>query len=143
MSGRFITQGDIVRDQFDWGEAGWVSRPEFTGSRGDVRHGRHARSPARGHPFHRHPDQEEIIWVREGRIEQWLEDAKHELGPGEAVYIEKDIVHGVLHGRRRAGQAHRDPHADRGRGRLRGHRRLRGGALGVAALTHAAFRLRG
>ena len=31
---RFITQGDIVRDQFDWGEAGWVSRPELTGSRG-------------------------------------------------------------------------------------------------------------
>ena len=31
--GRFITQQDIVRDQFDWGEAGWVSRPELTGSR--------------------------------------------------------------------------------------------------------------
>jgi quercetin dioxygenase-like cupin family protein len=46
-----------------------------------------------GHPFHRHPDQEEIIWVREGRIEQWLGEDKHELGPGEAVYIPKDLVH--------------------------------------------------
>jgi quercetin dioxygenase-like cupin family protein len=93
MSGRFITQQDIVRDQFDWGEAGWVSRPELTGSRAmcvmDV-----TLAPGAGHPFHRHPDQEEIIWVREGRIEQWLEDSKHELGPGEAVYIEKDVVHG-------------------------------------------------
>ena len=91
--GRFITQGDIVRDQFEWGEAGWVSRPELTGSRAlcvmDV-----TLAPGAGHPFHRHPDQEEIIWVREGRIEQWLEQDKHELGPGEAVYIEKDIVHG-------------------------------------------------
>ena len=91
--GRFITQQDIVRDQFDWGEAGWVSRPELTGSRAmcvmDV-----TLQPGAGHPFHRHPDQEEIIWVREGHIEQWLEDAKHELGPGEAVYIEKDVVHG-------------------------------------------------
>jgi quercetin dioxygenase-like cupin family protein len=46
-----------------------------------------------GHPFHRHPDQEEVIWVREGRIEQWIEQDKHELGPGEAVYIGKDVVH--------------------------------------------------
>jgi quercetin dioxygenase-like cupin family protein len=91
--GRFITQGDIVRDHFDWGEAGWVSRPGLTGSRAmcvmDV-----TLAPGAGHPFHRHPDQEEIIWVREGRIEQWLQDSKHELGPGEAVYIEKDVVHG-------------------------------------------------
>jgi len=91
--GRFITNEDIVRDTFDWGEAGWVSRPALTGSRAlcvmDV-----TLAPGAGHPFHRHPDQEEIIWVREGRIEQWLEDSKHELGPGEAVYIEKDIVHG-------------------------------------------------
>ena len=91
--GRFITNDDIVRDQFDWGEAGWVSRPELTGSTGlcvmDV-----TLSPGQGHAFHRHPEQEEIIWVREGHIEQWLEDSKHELGPGEAVYIEKDVVHG-------------------------------------------------
>ena len=31
--------------------------------------------------------------MREGRIEQWLEQDKHELGPGEAVYIPKDVVH--------------------------------------------------
>jgi quercetin dioxygenase-like cupin family protein len=91
--GRFITQQDIAHDAFDWGEVGWMSRPELTGSRAfcimDV-----TLSPGAGHPFHRHPDQEEIIWVREGRIEQWIEDQRHELGPGEAVYIDKDIVHG-------------------------------------------------
>jgi oxalate decarboxylase/phosphoglucose isomerase-like protein (cupin superfamily) len=78
--GRFIPNDDIVRDQFDWGEAGWVSRPELTGSRAlcvmDV-----TLAPGAGHPFHRHPDQEEVIWVREGRVEQWLEDEKRELGP--------------------------------------------------------------
>ena len=31
--------------------------------------------------------------MREGRIEQWLEQDKRELGPGEAVYIPKDMVH--------------------------------------------------
>jgi quercetin dioxygenase-like cupin family protein len=92
MNGRFIQSGDIERETFDWGETGWVSRPELTGSRAlcvmDV-----TLLPGGGHPFHRHPDQEEVIWVREGRIEQWLEGDKQELGPGEAVYIGRDVVH--------------------------------------------------
>jgi quercetin dioxygenase-like cupin family protein len=92
MSGRFITDADIVREEADWGVTGWVSRPSFTGSTGmcvmDV-----SLSPGGGHAFHRHPGQEEIIWVREGRIEQWLEDAQQELGPGEAVYIPSNVVH--------------------------------------------------
>jgi quercetin dioxygenase-like cupin family protein len=92
MSGMFITEADIVRDTFDWGEIGWISRPSLTGSTGlcvmDV-----LLKPGGGHNFHRHPDQEEAIWVREGRIEQWLEETKHELGPGESVYIPRDVVH--------------------------------------------------
>jgi quercetin dioxygenase-like cupin family protein len=48
--------------------------------------------PGGGHPFHRRPEQEEVIWVREGRIQQGLEDARHELGPGEAVYVPRDAV---------------------------------------------------
>ncbi len=92
MSGRFITEADIVRDTFDWGQSGWISRPSLTGSKAlcvmDV-----MLKPGGGHNFHRHPDQEEIIWVREGRIEQWLEESRHELGPGEAVYIPRDVVH--------------------------------------------------
>ena len=91
--GRFITKQDIEVDSFEWGTSGWISRPEFTGSRAlcvmDV-----TLQPGAGHPFHKHPDQEEVLWVREGRIEQWLEDRKQELGPGEAVYIPKDMVHG-------------------------------------------------
>lgn len=92
MNGRFIAEADIVRDSFDWGDTGWISRPSLTGSRGmcvmDV-----TLNPGGGHPFHRHPEQEEVIWVREGRIEQWLEDVKQELGAGEAVYIPRDLVH--------------------------------------------------
>ena len=92
MTGRFITQEDIVRDTPDWGQLGWISRPSLTGSTAlcvmDV-----TINPGDGHAFHRHPDQEEIIWVREGRVEQWLEQDKRELGPGEAVFIPKGVVH--------------------------------------------------
>ena len=49
--------------------------------------------PGGGHNFHKHPDQEEVIWVREGRITQYLEETSQELGPGEAVFIPKDVVH--------------------------------------------------
>jgi quercetin dioxygenase-like cupin family protein len=90
--GLFITKDKIEVDSFDWGTSGWISRPELTGSRAlcvmDV-----TLQPGAGHPFHKHPDQEEIIWVREGRVEQWLESDKRELGPGEAVYIPKNVVH--------------------------------------------------
>lgn len=92
MSGRFIGVQDIKHDTADWGDTGWISRPELTGSRAlcvmDV-----TISLGGGHAFHRHPDQEELIWVREGRVEQWLEQEKRELGPGEAVYIPSDVVH--------------------------------------------------
>jgi quercetin dioxygenase-like cupin family protein len=92
VNGRFITSEDIERESFEWGESGWVARPSLTGSTGlcvmDV-----TLSPGQGHAFHRHPEQEEIIWVREGRIEQWLEQDKQELGPGEAVYIPTNVVH--------------------------------------------------
>jgi quercetin dioxygenase-like cupin family protein len=92
MSGRFITDADIAREEADWGVTGWISRPSFTGSTEMCVMDVHL-SPGGGHAFHRHPDQEEIIWVREGRIEQWLEQDRRELGPGEAVYIPKDVVH--------------------------------------------------
>jgi quercetin dioxygenase-like cupin family protein len=92
MNGRFIRVDDLVRETFDWGEIGWVSRPSFTGSADlcvmDVTF-----YPGGGHPFHRHPDQEEIIWVHEGQVEQWLEKDKRMLGPGDAIYIPRDVVH--------------------------------------------------
>ena len=90
---RFVLAGDVKQDSFDWGRVGWRCIPPITGSKLltvlDV-----VLSPGGGHAFHKHVDQEEMIIVTAGRIEQWLQDAKHELGPGEAVYIEKGVVHG-------------------------------------------------
>jgi quercetin dioxygenase-like cupin family protein len=49
--------------------------------------------PEFGHDFHKHPDQEEVICVRSGRIQQWLERDRRELGPGDSVFIPADLVH--------------------------------------------------
>ncbi len=92
MPGKFVLSSDIEREQLDWGQIGWISRPPFTGSQRltvmDV-----WLEPGFGHDFHKHPDQEEVILVREGRVEQWLEDKPQGLGSGEAVFIPPDLVH--------------------------------------------------
>ena len=92
MKGRFVHETDIEREQLDWGGLGWISRPPSTGASQltvlDV-----SLEPGHGHDFHLHPEQEEVIVVQAGEIEQWLEGEKTVLGPGEAVFIGMGTVH--------------------------------------------------
>ena len=92
MNGRFVHETDIEREQLDWGGLGWISRPPTTGARQltvlDV-----SLESGHGHDFHTHPEQEEVIVVQAGEIEQWLEREKAVLGPGEAVFIGAGTVH--------------------------------------------------
>jgi quercetin dioxygenase-like cupin family protein len=53
-------------------------------------------APGRAHAFHTHPGQEEVIFVLEGRIEQWIEHQKQELGVGDVAVIESGVVHATL-----------------------------------------------
>ena len=34
-----------------------------------------------------------MIIVKSGQIEQWIEQERHVLGPGDSVYIDADVVH--------------------------------------------------
>ena len=92
MNGKFLTDGEREVDTLDWGKMGWISRPAETGAEEivmiDV-----TLEPGFGHDFHKHPEQEEVILVREGRIEQWLERDSSPLSPGDAVFVPKDTVH--------------------------------------------------
>jgi len=47
-----------------------------------------------GHPFHSHPEMDEIIYVLAGSMEQWLEKESRTLGPGDTVYIPRGVIHG-------------------------------------------------
>ncbi|MDB6150236.1 MAG: Thermophilic glucose-6-phosphate isomerase [Chthoniobacter sp.] len=47
-----------------------------------------------GHPFHSHPEMDEIIYVLEGEMEQWLEQEKRMLRPGDCIYIPRGVIHG-------------------------------------------------
>ena len=84
---------EVPTENFDWGSAGMRSAPPVTGCDSfvvmDVR-----LDPGFFHGFHKHPDQDEMIIVKSGRVTQWLEQDSRELGPGDSVYIDRDVVHG-------------------------------------------------
>ena len=81
----------IRRDEHDWGVFAQLSGP------GDGLKGIVAIEatflPGKAHPFHLHPGQEEVIYVLEGTIEQWVESESQTLTAGDAVVIPADAVH--------------------------------------------------
>jgi len=90
---KFVLQDDVAVTQFDWGSAGMRCDPPSTGCATfvvmDV-----TLSPGASHAFHKHPDQDEMIIVLRGKIVQYLNEDRVELGAGDSVYIDKDVVHG-------------------------------------------------
>ena len=88
----FILQAGSKPEELDWGSMRWISNPD----REDAAHLTTIEvilKLNKGHDFHKHPDQEEVIFVVEGKIEQWLEEKKHILEAGDAIFIPKDVVH--------------------------------------------------
>jgi len=89
---KFIMKSDVPRETLDWGVLGWVSNPPNT-------HNKHLTVldvellPGLGHDFHKHPDQEEVIFVIKGKVEQWIGQEMRILGPGDSIYIDADVVH--------------------------------------------------
>jgi quercetin dioxygenase-like cupin family protein len=92
MNGRFIVSDDVKREVLDWGTLGWVCQPANAGA-AQITFLEVAMNPGGGHNFHKHPDQEELIFVKTGQVEQWMEDRKQILGPGDSVFIPADLVH--------------------------------------------------
>ena len=92
MSGKFIKADQVERDQMGGGSLGWLSRPSTTGAK-DLVVIEVTWQPGTGHGFHKHPTQEEVIYIIDGEVEQWLDNEKMILGPGDSVFIEADVVH--------------------------------------------------
>ena len=81
----------IERQELDWGIFAAVSSPADGAERLMTVEGTFW--PGKGHDFHRHPNQEEVIYVLEGTIEQWLEREHRLLAPGDGVLIPAGAVH--------------------------------------------------
>lgn len=92
MIGKFIIASETKMDALDWGRIGWICGPKHTGAAqltvldADL-------IPGKGHDFHKHPHQEEVIFVVAGRIEQWIDKERRLLGAGDSAFIPPGVVH--------------------------------------------------
>ena len=90
--GSFRLAAEIEPEVLDWGQLRWVSNPPSTGAAQltviDV-----TLAPGKGHNFHKHPDQEEVLYVVAGSVEQWVDREKRMLGPRDAAFVPADMVH--------------------------------------------------
>lgn len=92
MTDRFRISEDIKAYQSDWVTRRWVSHPASTGAqRFTVVEATIA--PGQKHGFHKHPGQEEVVYVLAGKVEQWVDREKRLLGPGDGAFIPASMVH--------------------------------------------------
>ena len=92
MTGTFKLSRETPPEVLDWGQVRWMSSPPATGAK-DLTVIEVNITPGKGHNFHKHPEQEEVIYVISGEVEQWLGQEKRILGPGDSVFIGADVVH--------------------------------------------------
>ena len=90
--GRFFARDEVERDVMEGFELGWHSRPATTAAEQlvviEVK-----LDPGGGHDFHRHPNQEEVIYVLDGEIEQWVDRRSRTLRAGDSAFIPAAMVH--------------------------------------------------
>ena len=88
---KFVIRLVTRRVELDWGTHGWLSNPPTTNNKQltviDVE-----LLPGKGHDFHKHPDQEEVIVCVNGRVDQWVGEEKRKLNPDDAACINADEV---------------------------------------------------
>src|SRR6187431_875086 len=95
MASRFIGKDDVRRDELEIARLGWLSNPTSTGAKHfTVIEGTFF--PGKGHSFHYHAAQEELIYVVSGTVEHWIEREKRMLRPGDSVFMPAGIVHATF-----------------------------------------------
>ena len=92
MMGNFIHSSEARREAVPWGSLAWFSSPAASNAKAlvvvevDL-------NPGGGHAFHKHPNQEEVIYVIEGEVEQWVGQERRKLAAGDSAFIAADVVH--------------------------------------------------
>jgi len=93
---RFVTPTEAIKEEYKGRTNYWVCRPDLTETQA-FQICQATLPPGEGHNFHTHPELEEVIYVLAGEVEQWVEQTKRILRPGEVAHI--------LHGRRQSSSA--------------------------------------
>jgi quercetin dioxygenase-like cupin family protein len=97
MNGTFRMANDLEGDRNAQDLAiRWICHPASTDAKQLTVVGA-TLAPGQGHAFHRHPAQEEVIYVLSGTVEQWVDRDMRVLGPGDACFIPAGMVHASFH----------------------------------------------
>jgi len=91
---RFVTSAEKVDFESPWTLEEWLCRDDVVANK-ELLLVRANMEPGRSHPFHTHPNREELIYILSGRGEQWVGRDHKILGPGEMAFIPKGEVHGL------------------------------------------------
>jgi quercetin dioxygenase-like cupin family protein len=91
---RFVCLADAPAEFLPWGRHLWYSKPGLVETK-QLLLVQVDMPPGTAHQFHRHPGREEILYVLDGKAEQWVDRSRLELGAGDAAFIPMDTVHGI------------------------------------------------
>jgi quercetin dioxygenase-like cupin family protein len=97
---RYVTTGKAEVEFAPWGRHLWHCRPGFTDTK-QLMLVRVTMPPGTGHQFHRHPAREEIIYILDGKGEQWVDRECRQLKAGESAFIGRNIVHAIYNSSRK------------------------------------------
>jgi len=90
------TADDVSTRVFDWGTIKWLVTPHLDDGAG-LTTGEVIVYPGEGHSPHRHPGEEEVIYVISGRGVQTVGEGEDEerfpIGEGDVVYIPINVLH--------------------------------------------------
>jgi quercetin dioxygenase-like cupin family protein len=92
MPGTFAIRREVPAEVLDWGELRWLSNPPTTGA-GQLTVIDVSLAPGMGHNFHKHPDQEEVLLIVAGEVEQWIGEEKRILHAGDSAFVPMGVVH--------------------------------------------------
>ena len=95
MSGTVVPAADVVRETIDRTERGWLSRPSATGATQIVVI-EVSFAAGGGHSFHKHPDQEEVLYVISGIVELWIGEERRVMSAGDSCFIAPNTVHAAF-----------------------------------------------
>jgi len=91
---RFVTAAEVTTSPSPWGRREHLSVPGLTEAE-KLYMVRMTMPPGGSHPFHRHPEMEELLYILSGRAEQWVDRTSRVLGPGDTAHIPVGVVHGT------------------------------------------------
>lgn len=91
----FLTEIEALKEDYKGRTNFWLCRPEIAEA-SDLQLCRAVIPAGEGHNFHTHPELEEIIYVLSGAVEQWVEQQRRILHPGEIAHIPRGVVHATF-----------------------------------------------